>query len=131
MGGVVRYFRHLLSQAPLYRAAGLLPKIERTTRFYQRSGQLLDKWHVRIPAHHWTELRCLAGGCGVTMTHMFVILMDIEKSGKLRKIWNRKLRPTDDPPTPVWSKIGFWEARVDRDQETRRHVVLIVEDQPP
>ena len=126
-GGVIRYLRHLLVMAPLYRRAGLLPKVERTTRYYQRSGQALDKWHVRVPAHHWTELRCLAGGCGVTMTHMFVILIKNEKSRKLK----RKAKPTGDPPTFQWSNIGFWEARVEDGLLTERHVMLVLESQPP
>ncbi|MCB1325230.1 MAG: DUF1564 family protein [Spirochaetales bacterium] len=134
LGGVVRYLRHLLSVAPTYRYAGLLPKIERTTRYYQRSGQGLDKWHVRVPAHHWTELRCLAGACGVTMTHMFVILIEIEKSGKLKKALKRsagKKKITGDPPTFFWKNIGFWEARVEEQGRTERHVMLLLEEQPP
>ncbi|MCB1327017.1 MAG: DUF1564 family protein [Spirochaetales bacterium] len=129
-GGVVKYLRLLLSQVPAYRRAGLLPKVERTTRYYQRSGLGLDKWHVRIPAHHWTELRCLAGGCGVTMTHMFVILMKVEKSGKAKK-WKGFKRGTGDRPTFRWLSIGFWEARVEENQETERHVMLVAERGPP
>ena len=130
----MRYLRHLLSVAPVYRRAGLLPKIERTTRYYQRAGQGLDRWHVRVPAHHWTELRCLAGGCGVTMTHMFVILIEIEKSGKLKKALkkrNLKKEITGGPPTSFWKSIGFWEARVEDEGRTERHVMLVVEERPP
>ena len=121
--GVVRYLGHLLRLAPSYRRAGLLPNVQRTTRYYQRSGQALDPWHVRVPAHHWTELRCLAGSCGVTMTHMFSILMDIEKSGKFK--------PRGEAPTSFWKNIGFWEARRETDLVTERHVILVTQAKPP
>ena len=126
-GGVVKYLRFLLGRAPEYRQAGLLPKVERTTRYYQRSGQDLDRWHVRVPAHHWTELRCLAGACGVTMTHMFAILIQIEKSKKFRA----DRSPKDDPPTRIWKNVGFWEARVDQGLKTQRHIMLVLERAPP
>ncbi|MCB1325908.1 MAG: DUF1564 family protein [Spirochaetales bacterium] len=126
-GGVVKYLKFLLARAPQYRRAGLLPKVERTTRYYQRSGQALDRWHVRVPAHHWTELRCLAGGCGVTMTHMFAILIEIEKSKKFRP----DRTATDDPPTLIWKNVGFWEARVEDQLRTERHIVLVLERAPP
>ena len=122
-GGVVRYLQNLLLKAAVFRAAGLLPKVERTTRYYQRSGQGLEKWHVRIPAPTWTELRCLAGSCGVTMTHMFVILMEIEKSGKIKS--------TEDPPTYRLKNLGFWEARVEENHRTERHAILTLERGPP
>lgn len=128
-GGVVRYLQHLLSQAPAYRAAGLLPNVQRTTRYYQRPRQQLERWHVRIPAHHWTELRCLAGGSGVTMAHMFVLLMKVERSKALERV--RRDQGTNAVPTSLWEKIGFWEARVDFDLETRRFTRLFFHKKPP
>ena len=128
-GGVLRYLQHLLLQAPAYRAAGLIPNVQRTTRYYQRPRQQLQRWHVRIPAHHWTELRCLAGGSGVTMAHMFVLLMKAERSGALEQL--RRYWGASAVPTLIWKKIGFWEARVEPDLETRRYTQLFVQRAPP
>ena len=128
-GGLLRYLQHLLRQAPAYRAAGLIPNVQRTTRYYQRPHQQLERWHVRIPAHHWTELRCLAGGSGVTMAHMFVLLMKAEKGGALERL--RRFWGANAVPTLVWEKIGFREARVKPGLETRRHTRLFVSRAPP
>ena len=83
-GPVIAYLAYLLGKAGVYRAQGRLPIFERVTRKYQADQQCLQRWHVRVPGELWTELRCLAGSCGVTMTHMFVILIRLDQEDQKR-----------------------------------------------
>ena len=123
-GPVIAYLAYLLGKAGLYRAQGRLPVFARVTRKYQADRQSLQRWHVRIPGELWTELRCLAGACGVTMTHMFVILIRLDQEDQKRK-WN------DRGPTFFGYRIRFFQSVGVRDGLTRRLASFVITDRPP
>ncbi|MCB1324461.1 MAG: DUF1564 family protein [Spirochaetales bacterium] len=123
---VIAYLQFLLGKAALYRAQGRLPNVQRVTRKYQADDPTIQRWHVRVPGELWTELRCLAAGCGVTMCNMFVILVRLDQQDEVR------------PKTNVgaWSSlygksIDFFEKVSLEDGITRRRTFFRVSSDPP
>ena len=101
-GPLIAYMAFLLGKAAVYRARGLLPEVDRVTRKYQAEKLSLQRWHVRVPGELWTELRCLAGACGVTMTHMFVILVLLDEE-------DQKKNSNDGAPTLLVRHVAFFQ----------------------
>lgn len=123
-GPLIAYLAYLLGRAALYRAQGRLPEVKRVTRKYQEECLDLQKWHVRIPGELWTELRCVAGGSGVTMTHMFVILVLLDKEDLRR-------RQNVGAPAYWGLRISFMEGVDIQDGKTRRKIRYVVTGEPP
>ena len=123
-GPLIAYLAFLLGRAAVYRQQERLPEVDRVTRKYQRKKQNLQRWHVRIPGELWTELRALAGGCGITMSHMFVVLTLLDKE-------DQENRTHDGAPTFWGTKIALLEG-VDIDEAvTRRKIRFRVDTDPP
>lgn len=121
-GTVADYLRFLLTAAPGLRRRNHLPNINRVTRRYQPAGQHLVSVNARIPGEVWTELRCLAGGSGVTMCRMFVRLLEIDEAGGLF---------TEGAPTESVSNYRF-EQGIDRSSGvTERHTWIYFTRAPP
>ena len=123
---VIAYLQFLLGKAALYRAQGRLPNIQRVTRKYQADDPTIQRWHVRVPGELWTELRCLAAGCGVTMCNMFVILVRLDQQDEVR--------PKEH--VGAWSSlygksIDFFEKVSLDDGVTRRVTLFRVSSDPP
>ena len=123
-GPLIAYLAYLLGRAALYRGQGRLPEVKRVTRKYQEDNLALQRWHVRVPGELWTELRCVAGGSGVTMSHMFVILVLLDKEDLRR-------RQNVGAPTFWGLKISFMEGVDIEDGKSRRKIRYMVTEEPP
>ncbi|MCB1325270.1 MAG: DUF1564 family protein [Spirochaetales bacterium] len=123
---VIVYLTYLLGRSGAYHSQGRLPIVQNVTRKYQADDPSLQRWHVRVPAELWTQLRCLAGACGVTMSHMFVILIRLDKEDQEKPV-----------PSVGASSFGyglravFCEAIYVATGETRRSVRFAVCADPP
>ena len=123
---VIVYLTYLLGQVGRYQAGGRLPIVERVTRKYQADDPSLQRWHVRVPAELWTELRCLAGACGVTMSHMFVILIRLDKEDLEKPV------PNVGPSSFGYGiRAVFCESICVASGQTRRQVLFSVSADPP
>ena len=123
-GPVIAYLAFLLGRAASYRDQERLPGVDRVTRKYQSEDLSLQRWHVRVPGELWTQLRCLAGANGVTMSHMFVILVELDQEDQERG-------RNDGAPTFWGSKIRFWEGVGFGDGITRRKIRYITTLEAP
>ncbi|MCB1327722.1 MAG: DUF1564 family protein [Leptospiraceae bacterium] len=122
-GPLIAYMAFLLGKSAAYRAGGRLPEVDRVTRKYQAEKQSLQRWHVRVPGELWTELRCLAGACGLTMTHMFVILVLLDEE-------DQKVRTHDGAPTFLGKKVAFFQGVDLTKGITVRKVRFVATDRP-
>ena len=121
----ITYLEYLVGQAARYRIEGRLPNVERVTRKYQADDPTIRRWHVRVPGELWTELRCLAGACGVTMSHMFVILIRLDREDQMT-------RPNvGASPRFFGYRITFLQSVGLDDGITERKVLFRVSADPP
>ena len=123
-GPVIAYLAFLLGRASIYRDQGRLPGVERVTRRYQAENRSLQRWHVRVPGELWTQLRCLAGASGVTMSHMFVILVELDQE-------DQDTGRNDGAPTFWGAKVSFLEGVGYADGVTRRKIRYITTPEAP
>ncbi|MCB1325342.1 MAG: DUF1564 family protein [Spirochaetales bacterium] len=123
---VISYLEFLIGQALRYRAEGRLPEVPRVTRRYQADDPTIQRWHVRVPGELWTELRCLAGSCGVTMCNMFVILIRLDQQDQVRVPKN-----VGASSCVFGYRIVFLQSVCMDEGITRRSVVFEVSSDPP
>ena len=123
---VISYLEFLIGQAIRYRAEGRLPNVPRVTRRYQADDPTIQRWHVRVPGELWTELRCLAGSCGVTMCNMFVILIRLDQQDQ-----ERGRKDVGASPSVFGYRIAFLQSVCMDEGITRRRVIYEVSTDPP
>ena len=122
-GGLAAYLNYLLLHAARLHDLECIPNVERVTRKYQRPRQQLQRYKARIPGDTWTILRCFSGGHGLTMCHMFVILMRLDQAGELDTM--------EAAASAIPTRVSFLQKIDLADRKTRRKTRITTCRAPP